>query len=87
MLKEKPGDPTYERLKQAPGMGRAQAVMVKALEDQAALAAVSHEGTRQLLAAIATLGRRVAETVIAYEPVWAIGTGKTATADQVQKRR
>ena len=25
------------------------------------------------------------ETVIAYEPVWAIGTGKTATADQAQE--
>lgn len=26
-----------------------------------------------------------ARTVIAYEPVWAIGTGKTATADQAQE--
>ncbi len=25
------------------------------------------------------------ETVIAYEPVWAIGTGKTATAGQAQE--
>jgi triosephosphate isomerase (TIM) len=28
---------------------------------------------------------RVAELVIAYEPVWAIGTGKTATAAQAQE--
>ena len=30
-------------------------------------------------------GAKAAETVIAYEPVWAIGTGKTATADQAQE--
>ncbi len=41
--------------------------------------------TRQLGAVMARLGKRVAETVIAYEPVWAIGTGKTATADQAQR--
>ena len=27
----------------------------------------------------------VLKTVIAYEPVWAIGTGKTATADQAEE--
>jgi triosephosphate isomerase (TIM) len=27
----------------------------------------------------------MAETIIAYEPVWAIGTGKTATTDQAQE--
>jgi triosephosphate isomerase (TIM) len=28
---------------------------------------------------------RLPEVVVAYEPVWAIGTGKTATADQAQE--
>ena len=30
-------------------------------------------------------GKELHETVIAYEPVWAIGTGKTATAEQAQE--
>ena len=29
--------------------------------------------------------KELQETVIAYEPVWAIGTGKTATSDQAQE--
>jgi len=33
---------------------------------------------------LAGLGERLAEVVVAYEPVWAIGTGKTASAEQVQ---
>jgi len=28
---------------------------------------------------------QIANTVIAYEPIWAIGTGKTATSDQAQE--
>jgi triosephosphate isomerase (TIM) len=39
---------------------------------------------RQLAAAIHAVGHCVSEIVVAYEPVWAIGTGKTATPDQAQ---
>jgi len=39
---------------------------------------------RQLAAIIESLGERVGEAVVAYEPVWAIGTGKTATPEQAQ---
>ena len=40
---------------------------------------------RQLGAALGTVGARMLPaTVIAYEPVWAIGTGKTASPDQAQ---
>ncbi|MEK8033244.1 triose-phosphate isomerase [Ideonella sp. DXS29W] len=39
---------------------------------------------RQLSAVIHTLGHCVGEMVVAYEPVWAIGTGKTATPEQAQ---
>jgi triosephosphate isomerase len=40
----------------------------------------------QLKGSLAGLGaKELYETVIAYEPVWAIGTGKTATAEQAQE--
>ena len=39
----------------------------------------------QVAAGLATLkAEQVASMVIAYEPIWAIGTGKTATADDAQ---
>src|SRR5438874_4929151 len=42
--------------------------------------------SRQLKGSLAGLGaKELHETVIAYEPVWAIGTGKTATAGQAQE--
>lgn len=40
---------------------------------------------RQLAAVIQQVGSQVAELVVAYEPVWAIGTGKTATPAQAQE--
>lgn len=39
---------------------------------------------RQLAAVVHTLGHCVSEIVVAYEPVWAIGTGRTATPEQAQ---
>jgi triosephosphate isomerase len=39
---------------------------------------------RQLASVIHTNGHCISEIVVAYEPVWAIGTGKTATPEQAQ---
>ncbi len=39
---------------------------------------------RQLAAVIHTNGHCISEIVLAYEPVWAIGTGRTATPEQAQ---
>lgn len=40
---------------------------------------------RQLAAVIHANGHRISEVVVAYEPVWAIGTGKTASVEQAQQ--
>ena len=40
---------------------------------------------RQLDAVAAAMGVKLAEIVLAYEPVWAIGTGRTATPQQAQE--
>jgi triosephosphate isomerase len=40
---------------------------------------------RQLAAVIHTVGHCTSELVVAYEPVWAIGTGLTATPEQAQQ--
>ena len=41
--------------------------------------------TRQVLSILAAVGTLPKDLVIAYEPVWAIGTGMTATAAQAQE--
>lgn len=40
---------------------------------------------RQLAAVIHLNGHCISEIVVAYEPVWAIGTGQTATPEQAQE--
>jgi triosephosphate isomerase len=40
---------------------------------------------RQLAAVIHTNGHCISEIVVAYEPVWAIGTGRTATPEQARQ--
>ncbi len=40
---------------------------------------------RQLAAVIHANGHCISEIVVAYEPVWAIGTGKTATPQEAQE--
>jgi triosephosphate isomerase len=40
---------------------------------------------RQMAAVIHTNGHCISEIVVAYEPVWAIGTGKTATPEMAQE--
>lgn len=40
---------------------------------------------RQLAAVIHANGHCISEIVVAYEPVWAIGTGKVATTEQAQE--
>ena len=40
---------------------------------------------RQLAAVIHTNGHCISEIVVAYEPVWAIGTGKTASPQEAQR--
>ncbi len=52
--------------------------------DERAAGATEVVVLRQLDAVLARVGKDVPRLVVAYEPVWAIGTGHTATPEQAQ---
>ncbi len=44
-----------------------------------------HVAIQTKIALLGMTAEQVKKTIIAYEPIWAIGTGKTATSDQAQE--
>jgi triosephosphate isomerase len=66
------------------GKGVTPIVCVGETLEQRDIGATEAVVKRQLSAVIHTLAHCAAEMVVAYEPVWAIGTGRTATPQQAQ---
>ena len=74
-----------EKAQQALGVGLTPIVCVgETLAEREANQTEAIVG-RQLAAVTDLLGADIASAVLAYEPVWAIGTGKTATTAQAQE--
>jgi triosephosphate isomerase len=73
------------KAKAALGAGLTPIVCVgETLDERESGATVAVVG-RQIDAAIVALGADMARCVVAYEPVWAIGTGRTASPEQAQE--
>lgn len=57
----------------------------ESLEQREANETMTHVETQVKAAIDGLTAGQVMETIIAYEPIWAIGTGKTATSDQANE--
>lgn len=74
-----------EKTKQALACGITPIVCVGESLDEREAGQTEEVVKRQLAAVIQLNGHCISEIVVAYEPVWAIGTGKTATTEQAQQ--
>ena len=74
-----------QKAKQALAAGITPIVCVGETLAQREAGATEEVVKRQLAAVIHTNGHCISEIAVAYEPVWAIGTGKTATPEQAQQ--
>ena len=74
-----------QKAKQALAAGITPIVCVGETLAQREAGATEEVVKRQLAAVIHTNGHCISEIAVAYEPVWAIGTGRTATPEQAQQ--
>ena len=74
-----------DKAKAALGSGVTPIVCVGETREQREAGETAAVVKRQLSAVIHTLAHCVSEMVVAYEPVWAIGTGLSATPQQAQE--
>ena len=74
-----------QKTKQALACGITPIVCVGETLDEREAGKTEEVVKRQLAAVIQLNGHCISEIVVAYEPIWAIGTGKTATTEQAQQ--
>ena len=74
-----------QKTKQALACGITPIVCVGETLDERDAGKTEEVVKRQLATVIQLNGHCISEIVVAYEPIWAIGTGKTATTEQAQQ--